>query len=181
MLADNTELVRGLFAEMSNRAESPGCGPVRATGAAADLARLAEDGIVPVEKVLALQLVPYFSRLSAEETQQLAAITHTVSMIAGSTLFSASSPPATWLVLSGEVQMEEPGGAPLTARGGDVIGSFCALSGRQVGRAATVVASGIAMRIGRDELFELLGERPDLLRQMFAGMMPLSGRGATAS
>lgn len=181
MLADNTELVRGLFAEMSNRAESPGCGPVRATGAAADLARLAEDGIVPVEKVLALQLVPYFSRLSAEETQQLAAITHTVSMIAGSTLFSASSPPATWLVLSGEVQMEEPGGAPLTARGGDVIGSFCALSGREVGQAATVVAGGIAMRIGRDELFELLGERPDLLRQMFAGMMTLSRRGATAS
>ncbi len=74
--------------------------------------------------------------------------------------------------------MEEPGGTSLTARGGDVIGSFCALSGQQVGLTATVVEDGIALRIDRDELFELLGERPDLLRQVFAGMMNLPRPGA---
>ncbi|MBA3295556.1 MAG: hypothetical protein H0U19_01360, partial [Acidobacteria bacterium] len=172
MLADNTELVRGLFAEMSTRAEAPGCSPIRATGAATDLARLATDGIVPVEKILALQSIPHFSRASAEEMQQLAAITHTVPMRAGSALFSASSPAATWLVLSGEVRLEGEG-PTIAARGGDIIGSFCALSGREVGLTATVVEDGIALRIDRDELFELLGERPDLLRQVFAGMMNL--------
>jgi ATP:ADP antiporter, AAA family len=174
MLADNTELVRGLFAEMSQRAEGPGCIPVQSTGAAADLARLGEDGIVAIEKILALQFVPHFARLSANETQQLAAITHTVTMTPGAVLFGAGSPPATWLVISGEVRLEEHEGGTLTATAGDVIGTFCALSGREVGRTATVVQGGTALKIDRDELFELLGERPDLLRQMFAGMMDLS-------
>ena len=58
LLADNTELVRGLFAEMAERAEAPGCAPVEATGAARDLRQLAGDGVSPVEKVLALQRVP---------------------------------------------------------------------------------------------------------------------------
>ena len=29
---------------------------------------------------------------------------------------------------------------------------------------------GVALRIDRDELFDLLGERPELLRQLFEGM-----------
>ena len=175
LLSDNTELVRGLFAEMATRAEDPGCAPVESTGAAGDLRQLAADGISPVEKVLALQRVPYFSNFPAEETQQLAAIARTVPMTAGSQLFAASSPPSTWLVLSGEVQLEQPGGRALTARGGDVIGSFCALSGQEVGLDATVTREGFALCIGRDELFELMAERPDLLRHMFAGISRVSG------
>ena len=31
-------------------------------------------------------------------------------------------------------------------------------------------SSGAALRIDRDELFDLLGERPELLRQLFEGM-----------
>ena len=33
-----------------------------------------------------------------------------------------------------------------------------------------MVRSGVALRIDRDELFDLLGERPELLRQLFEGM-----------
>jgi CRP-like cAMP-binding protein len=174
LLADNTELVRGLFAEMAERAETPGCAPVEATGAAHDLRQLAGDGVSPVEKVLALQRVPYFSQLPAEETQQLGAIARTVTMKEGASLFAASSPPATWLILSGEVQLEQPEGAKLTAKGGDVIGSFCALSGHEVGLNATVVRAGFSLCISREDLFELMAERPELLRQMFAGISRLS-------
>ena len=33
-----------------------------------------------------------------------------------------------------------------------------------------VTESGSALQINRDELFDLLGQRPDLLQQMFAGI-----------
>ena len=170
LLADNTELVRGLFAEVSNRAEGPSCKPVQSTGAAVDLARLAENGVEPVEKILALQRIPFFSHLSAEETRQLAGIARTILMTEGSELFAASTPPATWLLLSGEIQIDQPDRPPLIARGGDVIGSFGALSGKEVGQAAHITRSGFALKISADDLFELLGDRPDLLRQVFAGM-----------
>ena len=170
LLADNTELVRGLFAELATLAEGPRCAPMESTGAAGDLERLAKDGIEAVEKVLALQRVPAFSALSAQEIRQLADIARSISMTAGTQLFDASAPPAMWLLLSGEVEIEQPDGTKLTSRGGDVIGSFCALSGRDIGMAASVARSGYALRITADDLFELLGERPDLLRQLFAGL-----------
>ena len=60
------------------------------------------------------------------------------------------------------------------ARGGDALGSFGALGGPRIGRDAMVTRSGIALRIDRDELFEMLGERPEMLRQLFAGMVDAS-------
>lgn len=171
LLADNTDLVRGLFATLAGRAEPHARSPIRSTGAAADLVQLAEDGLLPIEKVLAVQRVPVFSRISADELRHIADITHTVEMRAGATLFEASAPPALWLILSGEVSLEDPsGGERLTAHAGDTIGSFSALSGRTIGRSATVVKEGVAMRIDRDDLFELLGEHPELMRQLFTGL-----------
>ena len=170
LLADNTELVRGLFAEIANRPDGPGCSVVETTMAGRDLERLAKEGIEPVEKVLALQRVPSFSTLNAEEIRQLANISRSVTMKAGTPLFEAAARPATWLLLSGEVDIEQTDGTKLTARGGDVIGSFCALAGREFARSATVTRAGYALRIAADDLYELLGERPDLLRQLFAGL-----------
>ena len=178
LLADNSELVRGLFAEVAGRVEGTECDPLEATGAAGDLERLAKDGIEAVEKVLALQRVPSFSKLSAEEILQLATIAQSTKVTAGSALFEASSPPAAWLLLSGQVRLERPGGETLTARAGDMIGSFCALAGREIGMLATVIQDGYALRIAADDLFELLGERPDLLRQLFAGLSRSEQRGA---
>ncbi|MEO5895597.1 MAG: Npt1/Npt2 family nucleotide transporter [Vicinamibacterales bacterium] len=174
MLADNTELVRGLFAELSHHTDAPGSSAVQSTAGAGELARLARDGVITIEKIFALQFVPYFSRLSADEAQELAAIAHTTPMKAGATLFTQSARPAMWLLASGEVRLDEPGGTSVSARGGDVIGSLFSLADHEVGRTATVVRDGLALRIDRDDLFELLGERPDLLRQTFAGMMKLS-------
>ena len=173
MLADNTELVRGLFAEISQRGKA-GSSPVQSTGGSAELARLAVDGVLAVEKIFALQFVPYFSRISADEMQQLSQIAHTTPMKAGTTLFTASSQPSMWLLASGEVRLEEAGLAAVTARGGDMLGSLFPIADQDVARTATIVHDGIALRIDREDLFELLGERPDLLRQMFGGMIHLS-------
>jgi hypothetical protein len=48
------------------------------TGAGADLAQLARGGLSPFERVLALQRVPLFLRVPADEMHQLAGITGTL-------------------------------------------------------------------------------------------------------
>jgi CRP-like cAMP-binding protein len=170
LLADNTDLVRGLFATLAERSE----GPVRAvhsTGAVSELAQLASGGLTAIDRVFALKYVPLFQRVSADEMQQLAMVAAPVKMTAGSVLFPESAPPALWLLLTGEVSLESSSGQPPAAvRSGDTIGSADTMAGRSLGRAAKVVADGIALKIDREDLFDVLGERPDLLRQMFAGM-----------
>jgi ATP/ADP translocase/HEAT repeat protein/CRP-like cAMP-binding protein len=169
LLSENTDLVIGLFTTLANRTGAADT-PVHPTGAAVELEALADQGLAPVEKVLALQRVPAFSRVSAEEMRFLADIARIVTMQPGSVLFTESAPPAVWLLLSGEVALESSaGGAPLTARGGDVIGSVSTMAGHRLERSAGVVRGGLALRLDREDLFAVTAERPELLRQLFAG------------
>jgi CRP-like cAMP-binding protein len=170
LLADNTDLVSGLFATLAERSEDAEK-PVRATGAARELEQLAQGGLTSIERVFALQYVPLFSRVSADEMQHVATVAGPVKLAAGTVLFPESAPPALWLLLGGEVTLESSTGQPAaTARGGDTIGSAATMAGRNVGRSARVVRDGLALKIDREDLFDVLAERPDLLRQMFAGL-----------
>jgi CRP-like cAMP-binding protein len=171
LLADNTHLVSGLFATLADHVSAPDTAQVQSIGAEAELEQLAAKGLTPIEKTLALQRVPMFSQASAEEMRHLADATLTVPVIAGSELFPQSAPPALWVLLSGEVSVESAGGAsPIVARGGDLVGALSAMSGKQFGRAAVGVRNGTALRIDRESLLDLLGARPELLRQVFAGI-----------
>ena len=92
-------------------------------------------------------------------------------MAAGETLFPESAPVALWVILSGEVALSDAAeGGQVLARGGDIIGSLCMLSGRPLNYSAAVIESGVALRIAREDLFDLLDGAPDLLRQLFEGM-----------
>jgi ATP/ADP translocase/HEAT repeat protein len=176
-LAYNPELVRGLFATMMAMWRESSRSPVSPTGASRDLARLAGEGVAPAEKLVALKHIPAFTQLNAEEGRYLADIVRTVKMADGQPLFKAADPPSTWLILSGEVRLTETERQPaITAVAGDTIGSFGALAGPRVGRDAVVVRGGFALRIDRDELFELLGDRPEMLRQVFAAVMDLAAQ-----
>ena len=180
LLSDNTDLVRGLFSTLADRVDAGTVQNVQSTGAAPELERMAAGGVQPIEKILALQRVPVFARIAADEMGALAGIAHTVTMTAGTTLFAQSAPATLWLILSGEVSLDDPGdGGQVVARSGDVIGSLCMLSGQPLGKAADVRRGGVALRIDRDELFDLLGERAELLRQLFEGMFRV-GAGAVA-
>jgi CRP-like cAMP-binding protein len=176
LLADNTDLVSGLFTTLIERADAE---PelVTPTGAAREFEELAGRGLAPIEKVLALQRLALFARVSADEMRYLADLAQTCTMTAGAPLFAESAPPAIWVVLSGEVALESAAGAaPLLARPGDVIGAAAAMAGTSIGRSAGVVRSGFALRLDREDLFALLGERPEMLRQMFAGMFRVAGQ-----
>jgi CRP-like cAMP-binding protein len=177
LLAYNTDLVRGLFATMATRAHKAGVPQVFPTGAAREFESLSRSGLQPVEKVLALDRVPVFKHLSADEAQHLASITRTVEMTEGKPLFQAADRPSTWLLLSGEVRLEATDTHPAAvARGGDAIGSLAALAGTSIGQNAVVTRSGIALHIERDDLFEMLGDRPEMLKQIFAGIMEAPGQ-----
>jgi ATP:ADP antiporter, AAA family len=181
LLADNTDLVNGLFATLSST--PPGVsGTIQTTAAAADLSQLADKGLTPVEKVLALQRVPLFARVSADEMRYLADAAKAVSLQQGTTLFTTSAPGALWLVLSGSAVLKDgPETPPITARGGEVIGSLEVMSGRSLGLQAEVIEEGTALRLDRDDLYSLLGERPELLRQIFSGMFRVDTARLSAS
>jgi CRP-like cAMP-binding protein len=178
ILADNTDLVRGLFATLADRVDPETVADVQSIGAAAELEGLAAGGLQPVEKVLALQRVPVFSRIAPDEMTALAGITHTAILTPGQPLFTESAPVALWVILSGEAALADvAAGTQQTIGAGNIIGSLGMLSGRPLGKSADVVRGGVALRIDRDELFDLLGERPELLRQLFEGMFRI-GAGA---
>jgi ATP/ADP translocase/CRP-like cAMP-binding protein/HEAT repeat protein len=175
LLSDNGDFVSGLFATLAERLTEPDV-PVHSLAGARDFEAMAATGLSPIEKVLALQRVPLFSRVSADEMRHLANTAKTANLKTGEPLFAESAAPALWLILSGEVSLESSSGQPaVVARSGDVIGSIFTMAGRPLGRSADVLRSGVALRIDHEDLFETLGERPELLRQMFEGMFKMGG------
>jgi CRP-like cAMP-binding protein len=44
------------------------------------------------------------------------------------------------------------------------------MAGQGLGRSATVRRDAVALRLDREDLLSLTGERPELLRQLFAGL-----------
>ena len=103
LLADNVDLVSGLFATLS--ATPPGVTATEAGTVGADLVELARSGLSPVEKVLALQRVPLFARVAADEMRHLADAAQAVDLAPGVAPFAESAAPALWLVLSGELAL----------------------------------------------------------------------------
>jgi CRP-like cAMP-binding protein len=170
LLADNTDLVRGLFATLT-QAWGPAAVPlVSSTTAGGDFQTLADKGLTAVEKVLALQRVPMFTRVDAGDMLPLANAAHTVPIVAGGRLFEASASPALWVVLAGEVSLEIPDGSPVVGRAGDVIGAGALLTGQPLGIAASGTKQGLALRIDREDFFDVIEQRPGMLPPLFVAL-----------
>ena len=73
--------------------------------------------------------------------------------------------------MSGEITLESSSGEPeLTAGANDAIGVEQTLAGIGLRRNASVTHDGTALRIDREDLFDLMAQRPDLLRQLFSAV-----------
>jgi CRP-like cAMP-binding protein len=114
-----------------------------------------------------------FSALSADEGLQLAAIARDIVAEADQVIATEADPPAVCVVLSGEIVLEAPGGedGPIVVRGGDVVGLLQTLAGVPLGRRQRAMRRTRALRIEREELFDLLGRRPALLQQLLGAML----------
>lgn len=124
-----------------------------------------------------MQRVPVFSRMSAIEMRHLAAIAHQFELEADAVVSGNTAPPMVYVVLAGALSLEVPDTSvpPIPTGPGDVIGLLTALAG-QNGEAGAepprlvVAQAGSALRIDRDDLYDLLGQRPDLLQQIFSAL-----------
>ena len=176
LLADNTDLVQGFFRTLAGRGPKSWERSLMKGGAGEELTRLAAGQLTPIQKVLALQRISVFSRVSATEMRHLAAIVHQVELVEDAVLSGEADPPCgLHRPLGGVAARGTRWSMPtLRAEPGDVIGMHEALAGTVDGaggpRRLTVAESGVALRIDRDDLFDLLGQRPDLLQQIFSAL-----------
>ena len=170
LLSDNTELVQGLFRMLAGGARAADR-PVM-TGRHSAGPTLHDGPLTPIEKVLTLEDVPVFATVAPDEMLHLASIASEVPMTEGSTLFSESDPSAVWVILAGRAVLESVAGGDIVAtEAGDVVGIYDTLAGTPIGRRGRVVGAGRALRIEREDLFDLFGQRPALLRQMLRALL----------
>jgi hypothetical protein len=123
-----------------------------------------------VEKVMYLQTVPILSHATAEELYEVAAIARETSLSEAETLFSAGAPASIVLLLSGAIDVSSEGGERERVEAGTCLGVRETLAGAGFNGTARVVASGKALQIDREPLFELLADRMDLLQGVFSAL-----------
>ena len=130
------------------------------------------DGLQAIEKVLVLEEMPVFSRATSDQLAALAGITREVKMTEGEVLFGAGDAPAIHIVLEGELSLEPmDGGTPMTAGAGDCTGVYETLGGLdQTGWRGHVTRGGVALRVDREALFDLLADQIDLLQGLFSAL-----------
>ena len=171
LLADDTELVQGLFRMLCCEDGNEPPRLIFKGEWAADRGIVPHADLKPIEKILILKNIPVFSDVSAGEMPSLAAIAVDVPLVTGAVLFGEADAPALYALLSGEISLESSSGAQaLTAGPDDAVGVEQTLAGVSLGYGARVLRDGMALRIDREELFDLMAQRPEFLRQLFSAV-----------
>ena len=165
LLSDNTDLVRGLFRTLAERRDArPG---FMITSGEAPLEQL-PDELSRVHKVLALRRIPIFRLVSGTEILSLASIARQIALEDGELLADETGQFGLGIVLSGRLALTTTGRPEPVAQAGpgDAVGVYETLAGLESVEhlQLLVTESGSALQINRDELFDLLGQRPDLLQ-----------------
>ena len=86
--------------------------------------------------------------------------------------FREGDAPAIYILLEGELSLEPVGGGePAFAKPGDCIGVYETLGGAESdGWRAHVTRGGVALRVEREALFDLLADHIDLLQGVFSAL-----------
>ncbi len=171
MLSDNIVLAQGLFRMLLDRPKARAWRIVYTPPPHVDSVAPRNLPLQPIEKVLLLRQNPLLRRATVVQLLDLAAITREVPLAAGSVLFAEIDEPAVYHVLTGEVDLEADRFSALVAGSGCTMGLSEALAGVPLGRRATVRHAGYALRIERDDLFDLLADHIDLLQGLFSGVL----------
>ena len=170
LLSDNIELAHGLFKMLLERRGPMNQLPVMRGDLPPEIKRLAANGLQRIERVLLLQSSPFLQHATGEQLLRLAAIAREVPLVEGTALFGESESAAIYGVLSGELKVEIPDQPPTTLDQGDLVGLYETLAAVPVRVKVTVTRSGSALRIGREELFDLLADNIDLLQGLFSAV-----------
>ena len=170
LLADNTDLVQGLFRTLIDQSADLATRVVQPGGDPAVLGSLARGSLSEIERVMVLQRVELFSTVAGDELLELASIAREVRIDADARVFGPADAPAVWIVVAGAISLETLEGPATSARAGDTVGLYAALAGQAIDRTAHAIRPGFALRIDGDDLFDLLSQRDTLLEQLFASL-----------
>lgn len=179
LLSDNIELAQGLFRQLLSAPSKNGCPSLMRRAVHLEerpLALKAGQELKPIEKVLLLQELPIFSRTTADELFALAAIAREFPLVDAERVFNEGDPPTLHIVLSGELSVQSPDddGQAEIVRAGDALGLHETLAGTPFDWRAKVAAEGMALRIERDKLFDVLADQEDLLQALFSALFQSS-------
>ena len=181
VLAGNTDLVQGLFRTIAESSAGECTPPVIRGTAPEQITQLDLHAVTRLHKVVALQQVPVFADAGSEELSQLGAIARQTPLEKGTVLSAETEPPVLCVVLEGSLSLRDRSGVERhRAEPGDAVGLFETLAGTlrdAVGRdplRLVVERSGMALRVDRDELFDLLSHRPALLQHLFGTLFDTS-------
>jgi AAA family ATP:ADP antiporter len=171
LLSDNTLLAQGLFRMLMAKPSVTGWRTVVRGPAAAATEPQTTAALSAIDEVVVLHAVPLFARATPEQLLALGRISDAVELKEGAQLFSESDRAAIYTIMAGEVTLEGDGLATTQAGPGDTVGVFETLGFDRAGWRARVTAPGQALRIDREELFDLLGEHMELLQGLFSALL----------
>jgi len=180
LLSDNIELAQGFFQQLLSTPSQNGRPSLMRRAIHLEHRPMTLEGsrqLKPIEKVLLLQDLAIFSKTTADELFALAAIAHEFPLVRDERIFSEGDAPSLHIVLSGEVSVQSPDddGLAEVIRAGDVLGLHETLAGTPFDWRAKVVQGGLALRLERDKLFEVLADQEDLLQALFIALFESSG------
>ncbi len=137
-------------------------------------------GLAPVDKTVLLESLPPFAGISRAEMLAVAAAAVEHWFAAGARIAGELDPPVLHVVVSGEVRLESADGeAPITARPGDAIGLYQMITGIPLVREICASEATLTLSLEREDCLDLLTQRPEFLRQMFARLFAAGGGGNT--
>jgi ATP/ADP translocase/CRP-like cAMP-binding protein/HEAT repeat protein len=189
LLSENVELAEGLFHMLIHRRRlntghtlihgnlTPGVKERAGAGLPSTELRTGRapgagsDGLQPVDRVLLLQASPLLAHATAAQLWRLSAIARPVALQPDKDPLSRGAEPAILIVVSGSLRVESGEGQAGVATAGDVVGMYETLGGSKFDATVTVTAAGTALRLDRDELFDVLADHTDLLQGIFSALL----------
>jgi AAA family ATP:ADP antiporter len=167
LLADNTDIVQGLFRWVLDHPAFQRDRLVLRGQGGLDEALTSDAAGKPIDRILTLQRISLFAKVPVEERLSLASVAREEVLTVNDTVALPGAAPAMFVVLDGEITVGGNGEEPILIGSGDALGVFETFAGVPLERTATVTRAGRALRISSEDLFDLLGQRPDLLAHMF--------------
>jgi len=164
LVSDDSELLRGLLRMLVSEDGVPTASVVRGLGV--DAIPLSSSKLAPIERALLLERVPLFQGIAEAEILNLASIAQEISLDEEGQPIEETGLPSLWIVIEGRLSLD----SSLVAERGDSVGVRETLSGTPLGRRGVVLTRGRALRIDGEDLFDLLGQRPSLLQELFAAL-----------
>jgi len=170
LLSENVELAEGLF-RLFIRSRGLDSGRPLIQGNLSGHQSVAAGEMRAVDRLLVLQSTPLLAHATAAQLWSLSQIARPVALPASGEPLKADAEAAMLFVLSGTLRVDAPGAAGALAAAGDVIGVYETLAGSRLDAVVSVVEPATALKLNREELFELLADHTDLLQGLFSKLI----------